>query len=226
MLFALWAFLSGKSFGWLRFWIDAVPLMVLACASLAADGLSARPSGRPWIGRLAMTVAVASCAVGLPVAAVTMITPNLAREEAYQIHDLLPTAHLDGAVAQANRPFVIGGEVARYIDSLTLTRGAVLVDVATGFPIVLQSKDALQFVITPDRDFLAVLSDPAVFGVRYVIVQSGEGTGQLDAVGRMYNAAQRASGTLGVLVRHFGAPEDNFGWDVYALPVAVTATNP
>jgi hypothetical protein len=222
MLFALWAFMSGKSFGWLRFWIDAIPLMILACASLAANGLTLRP----WAGRLAMAVAVASCAVALPVAALTMLTPNLAREEAYQIHDLLPTARLSGAVAQANRPFVIGGEVARYIDSLALARGAVLIDVATGFPIVLQSKDTLQFVITPDRDFPAVLSDPAAFGVRYVIVQSGEGTSQLDAVGRTYNSAQRASGQLGALARHFGAPEDNFGWDVYVLPAAVTATNP
>lgn len=226
MLFALWAFMSGKSFGWLRFWIDAVPLMVLACASLAANGLTMRASDRPLAGRIAVLTAVAACAVALPAGAITILTPSLAREEAYQIHDLLPSATLGGAVAQANRPFVIGGEVARYMDSLALKPGTVLVDVATGFPIVLQSKDALQFVITPDRDFPAVLSDPAVFGVRYVIVQSGEGTGQLDAVGRMYNSAQRASGTLGQLVRHFGAPEDNFGWDVYALPAAVTATNP
>jgi hypothetical protein len=213
LLFALWAFLSGKSFGWLRFYIVSVPLVVLWAASFGDRRIVRVGAKRPlWLARVPAAVALVCCAAAVPFGVATMLTPALGREEAYQLHDLAPSGSLTEAVPQANRPFIIGGEAARYLDSLSLPRGSVLVDVATGFPIVLQSDQPTQFVITPDRDFRAALADPALFGIRYLIVQSG--ANQLDAVSQTYISLIGE----GKLLRHFGGPTDNFGWDLIAVP--------
>jgi hypothetical protein len=91
------------------------------------------------------------------------------------------------------------------VDSLGLRDGQVLVDVSSGFTVVLQSMRPRQFVITTDRDFQAALSSPQSFGVRYLLVPENVGYAQLDALNRAYPGAYGDPSAVGTLVRTFSA---------------------
>jgi hypothetical protein len=235
------AFLSGTSFGWLRFHITVIPLTVLLAGHLIAalpgparsspapagalpgplpgpagsahtlpgsagsvgsqagsvgsqagsqpDSVgsqagSARPSswpgasrfGAPWWDRSRVPVTGAMAVIILVLAAIpsTLVTlnrPTLAREESEWL-----TA--DGA-ARTRGLTLVNRQVAADLDAMALPEGAVLTDAAYAFGIVLASDHPKQFVITPDRDFAAVLGDPAANGVRYLLLSA---RGAADAV--------------------------------------------
>jgi hypothetical protein len=155
---------------------------------------------------------VALLAVSLPVGLGSMTNPRIGREEADQVRAIVnghdPTL---ASVQQAE----IGGRVASYLDGLGLPDGSVVVDVAIGFQIVLQSKDPHQFVITPDRDFERVLADPKTFQARYLLLPSGTGYSSLDAVGRAYPGLFQDGGRFATLIQEFGS--GIFAWRLYAI---------
>ncbi|GIE75676.1 hypothetical protein Aph02nite_16260 [Actinoplanes philippinensis] len=155
------AFLSGTSFGWLRFHITVVPLTVL----LAGHLIAARPR------REVVTAALAAVLVAIPATVVTLGRPTLAREESEWL-----TA--DGA-DRTRGLTLVNRRVAADLDAMELPDGAVLTDAAYAFGIVLASDRPRQFVITPDRDFAAAVADPAGHGVRYLLLSA---QGAADAV--------------------------------------------
>jgi hypothetical protein len=178
------AFLSGTSFGWLRFHITAIPLTVLLAGHLIAALLDpgaavvspssrAVPGGARFRSRgTAGTVAALAMAlIAIPSALVTLNQPVLAREES----EWFTT---DGA-DRTRSLTLVNRRVAADLDAMALPEGAVLTDAAYAFGIVLSSDHPKQFVITPDRDFAAVLSDPAAHGVRYLLLSA---RGAADAV--------------------------------------------
>jgi hypothetical protein len=155
------AFLSGTSFGWLRFHITVIPLTVL----LAGHLIAARP--RPAV----VPVALAAALISIPATLITLGQPALAREESEWL-----TA--DGA-ARTRGLTLVNRQVAADLDAMALPEGAVLTDAAYAFGIVLASDHPRQFVITPDRDFAAAVADPAGHGVRYLLLSA---QGAADAV--------------------------------------------
>ncbi|MEV6300684.1 hypothetical protein AB0M02_14850 [Actinoplanes sp. NPDC051861] len=166
LAFDVLAFLSGTSFGWLRFHIAVVPLAVLLAGHLLAG---ARP-------RTPVLVAVlAAVLVAVPSSLVTLSRPQLAREES-EWFTTAGAARTRG-LAQVNR------RVAADLDRLGLGEGAVLTDAAYAFGVVLASDNPDQFVITPDRDFPAALADPAGHGVRYLLLSA---RGSADAVRKRF----------------------------------------
>jgi len=195
LVFALWAWISGRTGGWFRYYITVVPL-VTVLAGYAMRDIRLGAIVRNHIGRLRVLAAIgilSFVAVGLPSSAQTMIDPLLGRGEGDQADDL--------------RRYLAGKEVAAYLDSRALPPGSVIVDVFLGFPIVLQSDNPRQFIITPDRDFRAVLSAPANFGARYLIVPpTSSGLGSLDAIGRQYPGVYETGGGIGRVVHEFEAP--------------------
>jgi hypothetical protein len=146
-----------------------------------------------------------AAAVAVPSSLTTMRDPYLGRGEWNKTADL--------------PQYVIGGEVSRYVDNLHLGRGQVLVDVFLGFPIVLESDNPRQFVTTPDRDFKAVLADPATFGVRFILVPPTGGLGTLDAVLRQWPGIYSTGAGIGELVKQFDVPGTDglFRWRLYAV---------
>jgi hypothetical protein len=133
-------------------------------------------------------IVLALTLLAIPATLVTLHRPTLAREESEWF-----TA--DGAARTRNLAEV-NATVAADLDALHLPVGAVLTDAAYAFGIVLASDDPDQFVITPDRDFAAVVADPAGHHVRYLLLSA---TGAADAVriGR-YGADPAAVPTTGV----------------------------
>lgn len=211
LAFAGVAFVSGHSFGWLRFSITAIPLTIV----LVAFASSVRVHGKVR-ATLQTVAAVALVWAGVATTTWTMLEPTLGQEEARQLGP-----YLVGAVGgrttlpPESQSYRLGGEVARAIDALGLPPGGVLVDVATGFPIVLQSERPTQFVITPDRDFQAVLADPVAFHVRYLLVPDDQYLGTLDALNRHYPGLYADGAGIGRLVGEFGNP--TFSWRLYLV---------
>ncbi|BEL08774.1 hypothetical protein Q0Z83_069650 [Actinoplanes sichuanensis] len=155
------AFLSGTSFGWLRFHITVIPLTVL----LAGHLIAARP--RPVVVPLALGAVL----ISIPATLVTLGQPALAREESEWF-----TA--DGA-ERTRGLTMVNRQVAADLDAMGLPDGAVLTDAAYAFGVVLASDHPRQFVITPDRDFAASVADPGGHGVRYLLLSA---QGAADAV--------------------------------------------
>jgi 4-amino-4-deoxy-L-arabinose transferase-like glycosyltransferase len=237
LVFALLAFLTGRTFGWLRFYIAVLPLTVLLAGILARSS-ALTPPVTAWMWRgavhlgqvarfarsviagmargLAVAVTAAACFAALaavPSAAAGMLDPSIGRGEASeQLSALWPSGD-ERAVQYSAQAFAAGGAVAAYLDAKALPDGAVVADAATAFPIVLQSARPRQFVITPDRDFQAVLADPRRFDARYLVVPPDYGGH--DAINRAYPGIYASGSGIATLVAEF--EEGGFRWRVYAL---------
>jgi hypothetical protein len=226
LAFAVLAWVLGKTGGWIRYYIAIIPLTVLLSGMLLAPrdrGESAEDSQasegsatdnrwmpmRRWLqaGVLALVgVAVlAGNSAALPTALGTMRDPILGRGEHNKLDDL--------------PQYLTGAAISQYLDRMQLGDGEVLVDVFLGFPIVLESSRPRQFVITTDRDFKAVVTDPQIFGVRYILVPPTGGLGSLDAIKRQWPGIYESGGAIGALVHEFRVPgtSDAFRWRLYAV---------
>lgn len=237
LVFALLAFLTGRTFGWLRFYIAALPLTVLLAGTLTKSSVLTPPV-TAWLGRgaahlgqaagfarsviagmargFAVAVAGAACfavVAAAPSGAAGMLDPSVGRGEASeQLSALWPWGG-NRAVQYSAQAFAAGEAVAAYLDAKELPDGAVVADAATAFPIVLQSARPRQFVITSDRDFQAVLADPRQFDARYLVVPPDYGGH--DAINRAYPGIYASGSGIATLAAEF--QEGGFRWRVYAL---------
>ena len=110
--------------------------------------------------------------------------------------------------------------IARYMDARHLPNGSVLLDSFSGFPIVLESQDPRQFLITNDRDFRLALTDPAGSGVQYVLVPASpirSTLASLDALNRAYPTLYRTGAGMATLVREFRTRAGASTWRLYQL---------
>jgi hypothetical protein len=196
LAFSDFAFLTGNSFGWLRFQIVAVPLAILLAGFLLAipgtrasrAQLVVRPrhfTRMPIRIMRRATVAaavavVAVVAVAVPAAVITLATPTLAREESEWF--------TDAGAARTSGLARLNAQIASDLDAMELPEGSVITDAAYAFPIIIASSKPRQFVITSDRDFVAALNDPRGHKVRYLLISA---TGAADAVRQAYPDADR-----------------------------------
>jgi hypothetical protein len=218
VLFQFIAASDGKTPGFLRYQIVIIPLTTLLAGSLSGPISAAvrRRLSKPWS---AMTLQFAAAVVGIAVAAVaipsavqTMKNPYLAPDESIELASVLHPGK------PINDQLRVEREVARYIDSLHLPTASVLVDTFNGGPIVLSSAQPQQFVITSDRDFQIVLADPALYGIKLVLVPTPTGLGQLNAVNREFPSLYETGRPLGCLVRQFtNTGTQRPTWRLYAV---------
>ena len=210
LAFAGFVYATGRTGGWMRYYITAVPLACLLAGILLArpvrlPGLP--PAGRRWIPGivrgLAALATIASIAVALPVATWAMYNTTLGTGEQDQ-------ANQTAAYRQ-------GELVASAIDGMNLGRGSVLVDVFMGFPVVLESSNPTQFVITPDRDFKPTVAAPDSFDVRYLLVPEPTGLATLDALNHQWPGIYQDGAGIGKLVREFPALPGTPAWRLYAV---------
>jgi hypothetical protein len=201
---ALWV-PSGFAFPWRT--LGATARLVRRGASLVAHALPARLSPLVAPRRWAVGLIALLLVVSVPVGTLTMLDERNNPQEGGEGFFLRPIVHIGptfGTVSPLAQ-YEVGREVAAYVDSLGLRDGQVLIDVSSGFPIVLQSADPRQFVITTDRDFQAALQSPQSFGVRYVLVPEDVGYAHLDALNRAYPGIYSDPAGIGSLVRTFSA---------------------
>jgi hypothetical protein len=217
LLFSVWTFTTGKTFGWLRFYILVVPLVTLAAGALLAR--LGRPSpGNAWAHRSANAVvtlaALALVALGFPSGLTAMSDPKLGREETDQVRWFLG-APFGGSTVSRQAQQATALELANYLDGLDLKPGSVLIDVAIGFPVVLQSRQPQQFVITPDRDFPAAAADPIAFGIRYLIVVPPYGYQSVNAIERLHPGIYDTGAGIAEDAADFGTGDAS--WRLYRV---------
>ena len=108
--------------------------------------------------------------------------------------------------------------IGKTLDALNLPKASVLLDVFLGFGIVANSDNPHQFVITPDRDFKAVLADPSAFNIQYLLVPPPDRElGELDAINRQYPNVYADGAGIATLVREFNTFSPYFAWRLYRL---------
>jgi hypothetical protein len=199
LVFSMVAAVQGKTLGWLRFYILAIPLCsVLAIATAASVRRRGLRTG-------AVLLALALAAVGIP-SGVALLTDK--------VH--APEEHLQLAALWTRYPgpeplrktFDVMQELGRTVDGLGGVKRTVLMDNAESClpSLVLRSRHPKQFVIPNDRRFQAVLANPFLFRVRYIITAPTGGLGRNDAVNIAYPTLYESGGGFAELVREFRSP--------------------
>jgi hypothetical protein len=206
--FSLVSYFDGLLLPWLRFYILVIPLCFLVVGYLLSPpvkqtlptridparrtGIRATPSAdvpadrarRPRavvVGALGL-VAIVAMAVSWPTSARAMLNPNIGTGYESQNLGFIFHRHLSAQDRAAKDAFAAVQAIDRYVTSLHLPNGSILVDNDVGcVPQILTSiPNDKVFVIPNDRDFQQVLADPLTFRTRYLLVSGG--TRNLDSV--------------------------------------------
>lgn len=203
LLFQGASYVTGTTFGFLRFYIAAVPLGVIV-AMLALSARSPVPVRRP--GRrsrpteirtptarsqvIVATIVVMATALSLPTAWGLMASQRYAPQEAALRATVLDDPTAIGVRVDKDRrvaaSFSTERQIADWVDAQGLPDGSVLVDTLYGFAILARTTDPRRYVIPSDQDFTQILNDPARHGIRYILAVPRAGRGVADAVNQRY----------------------------------------
>lgn len=225
-------YISGSTFGFLRFYICAIPLAVILVVQLApARGnpptrrrgafVTVRPD-RPSVARPVAAISVVLSLLAVPITGWAMLTPSLSSQQ-YSLRYLLD-AHPDARDVDAVSArkiiasFSTERELAAYLDRMDLPEGSILVDTVYGFGVLAASAHPKRFVVPSDQDFTTILNDPAAAGVEYLLTVPNSGRGESDALNRRYPTVYDNGGTIATLefeVPNVGADQPN--WRIYRV---------
>ena len=168
LAFAVWGQYTVTTFGWFRFYLLAIPLVVTVALGCWSPG---RRWGIPQ--RLGVAVLVASIAVGFPVTVGAMLNERIGDPPLQA--GLSSLLHPDRRPLQEvwqRRLLVNSRLLADYLDRQRLPDGAVLMDTAYTWSVWLSSSRPKQFVINSDYDFKATLNRPWEHDVQYLLVSN------------------------------------------------------
>ncbi|GAA2064379.1 glycosyltransferase family 39 protein [Williamsia deligens] len=229
------SYVTGTTFGFLRFYITAVPLGVIV-AMLALSARAPVPSRRPGRRKrpgvirtptarfqvIVATIVVAATAVSIPTAWGLMASQRYAPQEA-----ALRTTVLDDPTAAGVRvakdrrvaaSFSTERQIASWVDAQHLPDGSVLVDTLYGFAVVARTTDPRRYVIPSDQDFTEILNDPSRFGIVYILAVPRSGRGVADAVNQRYPTLYDDGAQIGRLDLEFpNVAGDLPTWRVYRV---------
>jgi hypothetical protein len=249
--FQAYSYATGSTFGFLRFYIVAIPLAATlailliparACTITKRRGKYA-PSASPETRRAprprhrvgatrtwpALVAAVLLLAVTVPASAWGMSKPKYAPQE-YALGAVLapdPDSVTDRKATEHRiaETFSTERELAAYLDSLGLPEGSVLTDTVYGFAVIAASRKPKTFVVPSDLDFTEYLNDPADSRIQFMLTVPNTGRGESDAVNLRYPTMYETGSdiaTLALEVPNDG--EDQPDWRVYRVDQAVPTT--
>lgn len=217
LAFEVLAYYRGQTASWLRYYVIAVPFVVLVSATMLAT-----PAGRTRDRTSGSRLVLAATALGLAGTGVltssTMFrNHDLAREEATQLEAVVDHRGAASGSRLALQRLGVERQVVRYVDQLHLADGSILIDTAMGFEIVTQSRHPKTFVVTSDRDFQESVADPVAFRIPYIIVPPAGGLGALDALNRSYPSLYKDGAGIATLVKEFENIEGRPNWRLYKV---------
>ncbi|WP_299566114.1 ABC transporter [uncultured Mycolicibacterium sp.] len=231
------SYATGSTFGFLRFYITAIPLAATLAMLAVPDGTpvpAARP-GRyappapavpPRAPRWVYAAAALLLAAGLPVTTWGMTLPKYAPQE-YALRSIVAPDPDDTDAQRADerrilRTFAAERRLAHYLDRLDLPDSSVLVDTVYGFGIIAASARPRTFVIPSDRDFVGLLNDPVGSGVRYLLAVPNEGRGTSDALNMRYPTLYDTGADIATLELEIPNDGDNQPpWRLYRVNAPV-----
>jgi uncharacterized membrane protein (UPF0136 family) len=246
--FQAYSYASGSTFGFLRFYIVAIPMAATlailliparACTITKRRGKYA-PAATPVTRRTprhrvgaartwpALAVAVLLLAVTVPASAWGMSKPRYAPQE-YALGAVLAPGP-DNVTARKQTEHRIAAtfsterELASYLDSLDLPEGSVLTDTVYGFAVIAASRKPKTFVVPSDLDFTEYLNNPADNRIQFLLAVPNTGRGESDAVNLRYPTMYETGADIATLALE--VPNDGEGqpdWRVYQVEQAVAS---
>ena len=219
--------LSGNTFGWFRFYILAIPLVVTSLilwwVPRTTPGTPIRADIAARLGALGL---VASILVGFPTVWTSMLNRGVGNQASqYGFNSLIhPDRYPPGEQWYRNLrrdDFMI----AQNLDRRSLPEGSVLMDTFAGWGIWLASDNPKQFVITSDKDFKAALAQPWEHGIRYILVSNPETNDAVDEVSERYPTMWDDGAGIGRLVLSVTGASGGERWRLYEVVVDEAPSN-
>lgn len=206
---------AGSTLPFLRFFISAIPFEILLALAVIDSGKDKKRRRHRKSAAFAMAGVIL---VGTASTVAGMLRSDPGTQE-HQIASILDPRRDNPGERAVLRTFQTEQRIAAYLDNMHLPKGAVLVDVLAGFPIVESSRNPKQFVIPSDRDFALVLSNPAAANVQYLLTVDPNGRGGFDALNRRFPSIYDSGADQGELALE--AINDGAGpnWRLYRLPI-------
>jgi hypothetical protein len=211
----LLAYATGRVLPWLRYLIVCVPLAVMVSA-LAVTAVMG-PTGASRHRRVRGLALALLTAVALPVSAIALLDPRVNQMDALALRAAFAIDPGSAGVRSITHRFDGDHTMAAYLDGLHLARGSVLADAFSAYAVITASNDPVQFVTTPDRDFLLSLRDPVGSGIRYLLVPEPSGLTALDALNRTYPHLYRDGANFAELVGELSPTADGPAWRLYRV---------
>lgn len=210
---------SGSTFPWFRYVGGAVALSVLLVLVIGGSAADHRHWLRP--------VALLALVPGVVVSTAVVRSGDLgSADDAALLRGV--SAVLDGTTPSDRSSITARAQqVAADIDRRRdVVPGAVLTDTSSTFAVVAASPRPEAYLIPSDRDFEAVVADPATFGVRYLLLHGPATPG--DAIVREYPRLWANAGApVARLVQRWGSAGDRTGeYRLYAVDHPAPRTRP
>lgn len=202
LAFAAWGEYTGTTFGWFRYYILAIPMVV--CIALTCWTSGPLPHS-PWqtrsrASRLAALLLTLSIFVGFPVTVSASLNPRIGNQQLqFGFNSLLYPDRFPAQDQWYRRLTDNDRVLAAYLDRLNLPDGSVLMDTFYTWGVWLNSKHPKQFIITSDYDFKAALNRPWRSGVKYMLLSNPQ-TLSRDAITARYPSMWYDGADLGDLV--------------------------
>jgi hypothetical protein len=222
LAFQLFAYERGQTASWLRYYIVAIPFVILSAATLLVDRRvpaevpsSRRTPSRLRVGLVSLA-AVALGMVGLASVSGILHDHNLAREQAAMLEAVFDRRGATQTSILSLNQFKAEKPIADYLASLHPGKGGVLIDSFHGYIVTTQAADLKMFVITSDRDFQQVVADPVTFHVKYIVVPDPV-HGSLDAINTAYPTLYDSGAGIATLLREFKVDDNLSTWRVYQV---------
>lgn len=212
LAFAVWGQYTSTTFGWFRFYLLAIPLVI--CVALAMSDPGQPRTDSPWragnaSSRTGATLLCVSLTIGVPVTVAAMSDERIGNQQLqFGLRSLADPQRYPPSEQWYRRLMVNDRALAEYFDRKRLPDGSVLMDTFNTWGVWLASDRPRQFVITSDYDFTATLNRPWDFGVQY-IVASNPAISNADALNLRYPTLWQDGAGLGTLVHSvYGATGD------------------
>ena len=107
--------------------------------------------------------------------------------------------------------------MAKYIESLHLPEGSVLMDTFTGWQIYLASQHNKVYVITSDYDFIRDLNAPAEFNIKYILVPGPPKSWPTNAVTQRYPTMWATGAGIAAQVLYSPVVGTQPAWKLYRV---------
>ena len=217
LAFAIWGQLSGTTFGWFRFYILAIPMVIviaMTCWPVRPEGAWRAPT---WTSKAGAAVLVGSLAA-FPVTAHAMLNPDIGNQHLqFGWQSLLDPVKYPPSEQWYRRLRSDDRLIADFLDPKHLPPGSVLMDTFAGWGIWLYSDDPQQFVVTSDYDFATVLNRPWANHVRYILVSNPALNDAPDAINLRWPSLWSDGAGFGSLALSVVGPTGQERWRVYAV---------
>lgn len=193
LAFAAWGQYTSTTFGWFRFYLLAIPMVV--CIALTfwppadeerAEEQATREKTSAVPRRVGAALLSLSLVVGFPVTVAAMTDERIGNQQLqFGLTQLADPERYPPGELWYRRLMVDDRELAAYFDRRNLPPGSVLMDTFNTWGVWLASDNPKQFLITSDYDFLAALNRPWDFGVEFVVA-TAPSLGDSDALSQRY----------------------------------------